>query len=215
MRSDRHPARHGPSPYSPPAIHWRRRRNCRRSSPWSRGCPALSGRGAGFWVSNMSAVWLMAPFVTAAVAARSRRSAVTVGWTVTLAAFAGFTETPSFGQPTSSRSTTFCSSSEESSADRRLASSVGVGVPGVRGGRRSHWWAPSVWNLLPGVTTKDACRIPHTSGRERSSSALLWASSSSLSRCGGSSHPVPVRGRWRPETAAVKERHSRRYMHVS
>jgi hypothetical protein len=48
------------------------------------------GRGAGFWVSNMSAVWLMAPFVTAAVAAGSRRSAVTVGWTVTLAAFAGF-----------------------------------------------------------------------------------------------------------------------------
>lgn len=48
------------------------------------------GRGAGFWVSNVSSVWLLLPFVAGAAATRTRRGAIGLGTTLTMSAFAAF-----------------------------------------------------------------------------------------------------------------------------
>ncbi|MCU1624113.1 MAG: hypothetical protein JWL79_2958 [Frankiales bacterium] len=48
------------------------------------------GRGAGFWVSNVSSVWLLIPFVAGATLMTTRRSAALLGLTLTLVALAAF-----------------------------------------------------------------------------------------------------------------------------
>jgi hypothetical protein len=48
------------------------------------------GRGAGFWVSNVSSVWLFIPFVAGAILVTSRPSAALLGLALTAVAFTAF-----------------------------------------------------------------------------------------------------------------------------
>lgn len=117
------------------------------------------GRGAGFWVSNMSALWLFLPFMVAAMAARTRRGAVVLGYAVTLAAFLGF------------YAAAIAKSANQFTGHDLVFLAGGVvtgplfGLLGRRWARRHSWWAAAplvgAFCLEPLAWRYHEGRLPH------------------------------------------------------